>query len=51
LERVPVARADLGGQLIEEVYSVDEHGIIEVEIINHTSCYRRGYKLHGTRRQ
>lgn len=51
LERVPVARADLGGQLIEEVYSVDEHGIIEVEIINHTSRYRRGYKLHGTRRQ
>ena len=47
LERVPVARADLGEQLIEEVYSVDEHGIIEVEIINHTSQYRRSYKLHG----
>ncbi|HEX8089766.1 MAG TPA: Hsp70 family protein [Blastocatellia bacterium] len=47
LQSVPVARADHGEQLIEEVYSVDEHGIIEVEIINHTGQYRRGYKLRA----
>jgi molecular chaperone DnaK (HSP70) len=47
LEALPVTRADHGEQLIEEVYSVDEHGIIEVEIINHTSRYRRAYKLRG----
>ena len=51
LDRVPIARADTGGQSIEEIYSVDEHGIIEVQIINHTSRYRRNYRLRGSKQK
>jgi molecular chaperone DnaK (HSP70) len=47
LERIPVTRTESNDQLIEEIYSIDEHGIIEVEIINHTSRHRRRYRLRG----
>ena len=47
LEDVSVARTPLGEQLIEEIYTCDQKGIIEVEIFDHTTRYRRGYRLHG----
>jgi molecular chaperone DnaK (HSP70) len=48
LERIPVARETVGEPLVEELYSCDEHGIIEVSIINHTTRHRRSYFLHGS---
>jgi molecular chaperone DnaK (HSP70) len=47
LERVAITREHVGEPLIEELYACDEHGIIEVSIINHTVPYRRSYLLHG----
>ena len=47
LERIPIIRAHLNGQLSEERYECDEHGIIEVNIINHSTQYCRGYRLRG----
>lgn len=48
LERIPITRETVGEPLIEELYSCDEHGIIEVSIINHTTRHRRRYFLHGS---
>ncbi|HXG65799.1 MAG TPA: Hsp70 family protein, partial [Blastocatellia bacterium] len=47
LERIPITRAHSGGQLIEEIYSCNEHGIIEVSIVNHDTQNRRSYRLRG----
>lgn len=49
LERIPIVRAAAGAQTIEEIYSVDEHGITDVEIINHSSGHRRNYRLRGNK--
>jgi molecular chaperone DnaK (HSP70) len=51
LDIIPIARADVGEQLIEEIYSVDEHGIIEVQIINHTTLYSHNYRLRGSKQK
>lgn len=48
LEALPVRRAAPGEQLIEELYTCDENGIIEVSIINHTNRYQRTYRIHGS---
>ena len=47
LESVAVERANFGEQVIEELYTCDANGIIEVEIINRTSGHRRTYRLRG----
>jgi len=47
LERIPITREPVGEPLIEELYACDEHGIIEVNIINHTIQHRRSYLLSG----
>ena len=47
LERIAVTREPGGDHLIEELYTCDAHGIIEICIINHTIPYRRSYRLHG----
>jgi molecular chaperone DnaK (HSP70) len=47
LERIPILREHSDEQLIEEIYSCDEHGIIKVSIINHTIPCRRSYLLYG----
>jgi molecular chaperone DnaK (HSP70) len=47
LDRMPVTRIATGEQFVEEIYTIDRHGIIEVEIINHTSQYRRSFRLRG----
>ena len=49
LESLPVSRTSLNGQLIEELYTCDEHGIIEVSIINHSTRYQRSFRLHGSK--
>jgi len=49
LSHVPVARNMPGDALIEELYTCDAGGIIEVNIINHTHGYRRSYRLRGPR--
>lgn len=46
LSEVPVTRIQPAGQLIEEVYSCDEHGIIEVQVINHATQHQRSFMLH-----
>jgi len=48
LPAVPITRLEMGEQWIEEVYSCDAHGIIEVEMVNHTSHYDRRYRLRGS---
>ena len=48
LEAIQIKRITLGEQLIEEVYSCDENGVIEVSIINHTNRYQRNYQIHGS---
>jgi molecular chaperone DnaK (HSP70) len=48
LEAREIKRTAPGEQLIEEVYSCDENGIIEVSIINHTHRYQRTYRIHGS---
>jgi molecular chaperone DnaK (HSP70) len=47
LGEVPVARSAPEGQEIEERYQCDQNGIIRVDIISHTTGYRRSYLLHG----
>jgi len=49
LDRIPITRTDPGEHLLEELYSCDSSGIIEVAIINHTTQYRRSYRLRGKR--
>lgn len=49
LERLAVTRTPPGDYLIEELYSCDQNGIIEVEIINHANGWRRTFQLHGSR--
>ena len=46
LAHIPVTRTRPGDQLIEEVYSCDEHGIIEVQVINHATQHQRRFMLH-----
>lgn len=46
LAHVPVTRTQPVEQLIEEVYSCDEHGIIEVQVINQATRHRRRFMLH-----
>ncbi|MEJ7618585.1 MAG: Hsp70 family protein [Pyrinomonadaceae bacterium] len=47
----PVERTPESEQIIEELYSCDRAGIIEVEILNRTANYRRGYSLRvGTQK-
>jgi molecular chaperone DnaK (HSP70) len=48
LETIAVKRTAPGEQLIEELYSCDENGIIEVSIIDHTNRYQRTYRIHGS---
>jgi molecular chaperone DnaK (HSP70) len=48
LETVQIKRTTLGEQLIEELYSCDEHGIIEVNIIDQAHRYQRRYRIHGS---
>jgi molecular chaperone DnaK (HSP70) len=47
LERIPIIRNHLGEHLIEERYSCNQQGIIEVEIINYATDCRRSYQLRG----
>jgi molecular chaperone DnaK (HSP70) len=47
LERIPITRTHSGEQLIEELYSCDEHGIIEINIIDHTAQFRRNYTFRA----
>jgi len=49
LDRIPITRTVPSGQLIEELYSCDAGGIIEVTIVNHASQFRRSYRLRGKR--
>lgn len=49
LESIPIRRNVAPGQMIEELYSCDAGGIIEVAIINHASGFRRNYRLRGKR--
>ena len=46
LSEIPVMRTQPGAQLIEELYSCDEHGIIEVQVINHATQHQRSFMLH-----
>jgi molecular chaperone DnaK len=48
LAHVPVTRTRPAEHLVEEVYSCDEHGIIEVEVINHATRHQRRFMLHKT---
>lgn len=49
LERIPVVRMPgVHDQIIEELYSCDAHGIIEVTIANRTAGYQRSYRLRRT---
>lgn len=45
LRAIPIQRQALGEQWIEERYSCDAHGIIEVEMINQTNQCERRYRL------
>ncbi len=47
LVEVPVARVNLNGRLIEETYSCDANGIIEVEITDLNDHFSRSFKLRG----
>jgi len=47
LKDCPVVRNDTFGNLIEEVYSCDANGIIQVEITDTTNGFSRRYKLRG----
>jgi molecular chaperone DnaK (HSP70) len=49
LDRIPVTRNFPPGQLVEELYTCDAGGIIEVTIVNHASQFRRSYRLRGKR--
>jgi molecular chaperone DnaK (HSP70) len=47
LKNTAVTRGHLYGNLIEEVYSCDANGIIEVEIADITNQFSRHYRLRG----
>jgi molecular chaperone DnaK (HSP70) len=47
LSNVPVSRVNLNGRVIEETYSCDANGIIEVEITDTTDHFSRSFKLRG----
>ncbi|MBA3442167.1 MAG: Hsp70 family protein [Pyrinomonadaceae bacterium] len=47
LERFAVTRMPPGDYFVEELYSCDQTGIIEVEMINHANGWRRTFQLHG----
>ncbi|HEX4947943.1 MAG TPA: Hsp70 family protein, partial [Blastocatellia bacterium] len=47
LADIPVTRVNLNGRMIEETYSCDANGIIEVEITDLTDHFSRGFKLRG----
>ena len=47
LANTPVSRANLNGRVIEETYSCDANGIIEVEITDLTDHFSRSFKLRG----
>ncbi len=47
LAGVAVERANFGEHLIEENYTCDASGIIEVDITNRTTGHRRTYRLRG----
>jgi molecular chaperone DnaK (HSP70) len=49
LERFAVTRMPPGDYFVEELYSCDQNGIIEVEMINHANGWRRTFQLHGSR--
>jgi len=46
LSSISVQRTRPSNELIEEIYSCDEHGIIEVQIINHATQHQRSSMLH-----
>ncbi len=46
LSSISVQRTRPSNELIEEIYSCDEHGIIEVQIINHATQHHRSSMLH-----
>jgi hypothetical protein len=51
LRAIPIQRQELGEQWIEERYTCDAYGIIEVEMINQTNHCERKYRLGGSRSQ
>jgi len=46
LSMISVQRMRPSNELIEEIYSCDEHGIIEVQIINQATRHQRTSMLH-----
>jgi len=46
LSAVPVQRTPPKEEIIEEIYSCDEHGIIEVRIVNLSTNHQRASRLH-----
>ena len=48
LQTIPIARLELEAPWIEERYTCDAHGIIEVEMRNQTSHYACRYHLRGS---
>ncbi|HKV37616.1 MAG TPA: Hsp70 family protein [Blastocatellia bacterium] len=44
-DQMEVVREHKASQSIEEIYSCDKHGIIQVQIVNHTTGYHRTYRL------
>jgi molecular chaperone DnaK (HSP70) len=46
LSAVPVQRTPPKEEIIEEIYSCDEHGIIEVRIVNLSTNHQRTARLH-----
>jgi hypothetical protein len=51
LQAIPIARLELEAPWIEERYTCDAHGIIEVEMRNQTSHYACRYHLRGSVRR
>jgi actin-like ATPase involved in cell morphogenesis len=48
LPEIAITRTPMSEQWIEERYACDAHGIIEVEIMNHTHPCDRRYRLRGS---
>lgn len=49
IESIPITRANLSDQSIEEVYTCNENGIIEAQITNQTTGFHRTCRLRGLR--
>jgi molecular chaperone DnaK (HSP70) len=49
LNKFPVTRGHQFGNVVEEIYSCDSSGIIEVEIADVTNQFSRRYRLRGKR--